>query len=212
MRHITGAAMLAIAVVVAGCSSGGRATRETPAGTIEQFKVAARIQNHEEEWDILSPDLKRRLSKMAGRSIDYADYVTFINSQKSSPEYRQAMTALQAAQVGRVVMHSANRATATISGPMGIGGQHQVGMVRLDRWELLTRDDPQPYNGIVGDPDIRVTRGSDGGYTVTMHNPATGQETWRQSFPATDVTNYTVASKWYVDDLGGLESQFAPMQ
>ena len=172
--------------------------------------MAARIQNREEEWDILSPNLKRRLSQMAGRNLDFGDYVTFVNSQKSSPEYRQAMTALQAAQVGRVVMHSANRATATISGPMGIGGSYQVGMIRLDQWELLIKDDPQPYNGIVGDTDVTVTRGSDGSYTVTMRNPQTGEQTWAQTFLPDEVESYAVSSKWYVDDLGGLESQFAP--
>lgn len=211
MRIIIGALVLAIAVVTVGCSSGGRATRETPAGTIEQFKVAARLQNHEEEWDILSPGLKRRLSEMAGRSLDYGDYVTFIQSQKNSPEYRQAMTALQAAQVGRVVMHNANRATATISGPMGIGGRYDVGMIRLDRWELVTTDDPQPYSGIVGDNDVQLTRGADGSYTVTMRDPRTGEQTWSQSFAPNEVQSYEVSSKWYVDDLGGLESQFAPI-
>lgn len=209
MRHVLTPVLVLVLLATSGCASGVAPSRESPAGTIEQFKVASRLRDYHEQWDILSPNLKRRLSDRAGRNLDFGDYRTFMNAQRNDPQVKNAEAALQAAQVGRVVMHDANRATATVSGPMGLGGSYQIGMVRLDRWELEIKGDPQPYDGIVGDIDSRITRAADGSYIVTMHDPHTGSETWRQVFPAADVESYKVVSKWYVDDLGDLEAQFA---
>ncbi len=194
---------------LAACATtSGPRTRETPAGTVELFKFFEQKGDRAGQWDILSPDFKRRLSDQAGRNVDLADYEYIRNASRSDPRVRAAEEAVGTVSVQRVRPQGPNRAAVTVNvlGKL-IGKNATIGMVRLEAWELTTVDDPEPYWGIVGDPLIGIESTGDGGYVVWTRATPNGQKT-RMTFPASQVKGYRSVSKWYVDDLGGLEEQF----
>ncbi len=193
---------LCLLLIVPACGS-VPATRETPEGTVEMFKVLHRKGDRAGEWDILSPNFKRRLSQRAGRNVDVADFEAVLETMRKDPKVRLAERLLQTATVTGQQTVDENTARVTIRAGGPLGKSATITMRRLSKWQLTVLGDPQPYWGIVGDPDIGVERGTDGSYTVWTG----GGEGWRQSFGASEVESYTVASQWYVDDLGELEQQ-----
>lgn len=192
---------LTILLIIPACGS-GPATRETPEGTVEMFKLYNKKGDRAGEWDVLSPNFKRRISQRAGRNVDLADYETIIETYRQDPKVRLAETLLQTATVTdkQEIDENTTRVTIRAGGPLGKSAT--VTMRRLMKWELKTTTDPEPYWGIVGDESIQLTRGADGSYTV-----GTGGG-WSQTFAASEVESYNVSNQWYVDDLGELEGDF----
>ncbi len=203
--------ILALAVsglLFSACATtSGPRTRETPAGTVELFKYFASRDDRAGEWDILSPDFKRRLSEQAGRNVDLADYEFVRATSRKDARVRAAENALKTVKVRQVQAQGANRAAVTVNALGGLSKSATIGMVRLQTWELLTIDDPDPYWGNVGDPLIGIESTGDGGYVVWTRATPNGEKT-NMTFPASQVKSYQSVTKWYVDDLGGLEDQF----
>lgn len=206
-RHV---ALVLALLVVAGCVSrppAPPATRTTPEGTVELFKVFARQGDSEGEWDILSPNLKARMSQQFGRTVDLADYIQARNVARTDPNLRRAERALQTVfvQSQQEIAPGTRLVTVVASeGPFSQAGQ--IRMIELRRWELTTRDSAEPFWGIVGDPEFGVDKLPDGSYRVWYQAPGAARS--EQVVPANQVTGYTVDSRWYVDDLGGLEQHF----
>ncbi len=199
------AGLMSAAVLFSGCisQSSGPATRSTPAGTIESFKKAAARGDRRAEWDILSPNFKKRLSRQAGRNVDLADYITARNALRSDPQVRLAESMLKTAKVQRTEMQGENSAYLTITaGPLGVKKTARIHMVRMQRWELHVAGDDEPYSGIVGDSSSTYRRNADGGYTVS------GSGGFSETFRRDEIRDFKTSTKWYVDDLGGMERQF----
>ncbi len=199
------------ALALGGCFSPRQAappSRETPAGTVEMFKQFARRGDPAGEWDILSPDLKRRLGQQAGRTIDLADYTAARQAYRNDPRVRAAENLLQTAIVRQTQPTGPDRVMATVvtsGGPLARSANLQ--MVRLTKWELSVNGQAEPYWGFTSDPLFGADRQSDGSYVVWYRQDPNGARS-EQRIPASDVRNYHQTSAWYVDDLGGLESQF----
>ena len=210
MRTWTRCLAVVCALAAAGCAMPGPrvpATRQTPQGTLEVLKNSVRRGDRAGEWDLLSPDLKRRISSRAGRNVDLGDYVTARESYRRDPQIRQAEGFLQTARITRVQNAGPNRVRArmNIAGPFGMNAW--VTMVRLDRWVLTVKDEAEPYYGFMGDQFIGIQQREDGGYEVWTRDQS-GNETSRLEFLPDQVVSYRVVSEWYFDDLGGLENQF----
>ena len=73
----------------------------TPQDTLMRLKRAVARGDRAEEWRTLSPGLKQRISRRAGRNVDVADYITFRNSNRRDPQIRQAEKYLRGARVLR---------------------------------------------------------------------------------------------------------------
>lgn len=178
-------------------------TRATPSGTVEMFKLKARYGDRSGEWDILSPDFKRRLSERAGRTVDVADYTQAREMYRGDPQVQLAEKMLQTAIAKNVRQVGPDRVRVVIQtsgGPFAKSGE--IGMVRLQSWTLQPVGSPQAYQGFVGDPTLAATKQADGSYVITANGNTLA------TIPANQVAGYEVESHWYVDDLGGMEQQF----
>lgn len=203
--------VLLAALGFSGCFSPRQAappSRDTPAGTVEMFKLYARRGDPAGEWDILSPGLKQRISQQAGRAVDEADYVQYRRQLRSNAQVRAAENILQTAIVTGTQQVDANTVVAnvrTAGGPLARSAR--IRMVRITRWALYTNDSEEPYTGFSGDPMFGVEPRADGSYVVwqRMNPNAPRQDT---VVPASNVRDFQQVPQWYVDDLGGLEQQF----
>jgi hypothetical protein len=201
-------ALLPALLVASGCASPPRVppSRESPEAMVELFKVMDRKQDWGGQWDLLSPGLKQRLSRRAGRNVDPADYASARNAYRNDPMVRTAEQLLQTAQVRRVQPDGPNAAYVVVQALRPVGKSARIRMVKMDRWELYTAGDPEPYWGITGDPLMTVERMADGGYAVLTRASAAGE--WkRMDFPSDQVERFATSSVWYIDDLGGLEAE-----
>jgi hypothetical protein len=201
---------LASALLLTGCLSPRQAsppTRETPAGTVEMFKVHARQRNYAGEWDILSTAFKERINQKADRHVDAADYSQARVAAMRDSQAQLAEQALQTAIVTRTQQIDANTVTATVQTSGGpFARSAQIRMVREQRWELFVTGQSEPYSGDVNDPSFTAERQADGSYHVVFR-PERG-DPQVTPVPAAQVREYRTSSKWYVDSLGELESQF----
>lgn len=202
---------LAVLVLAAGCVSRPPApppSRDTPAGTVEMFKKYAREGNYAGEWDILSPGLKQRINQMAGRNVDVGDYMQARRQARTDPQMAQAEQALQTAFVSGQRQTGPNTMTVIVTATRGpFSKSAPVRMIKQDRWELSVVGSDEPYWGFVDDPTFGVEKQPDGSFIVWSRASAGAQRT-EQRIPASDVRAYGVTSRWYLDDLGGLEQQF----
>ena len=204
-------AIVLAAVGLSGCFSprqGATPSRDTPEGTVEMFKVYARRGDPAGEWDILSPGLKQRLSQQAGRTIDLADYSQARQMYRGDPRVRAAENMLQTAIVRKTTPIDANTVSVfvqTSGGPLAKSAN--LKMVKLSRWQLFVRGQDEPYWGFTNDRNFGAERRPDGSFVIWSRGQPGGPRT-ENVIPASDVANYTTDAQWYVDDLGGLESQF----
>jgi len=204
-----------IALLVGG--AGGRRTRQprvaqpqmpTPHRTLQQLKNAVATKDRAGEWRTLSPGLKLRINRRAGRNIDVADYTLYRNSNARDPQIRRVESELRRARINYTRYHGAGRATVGIRfGGRLIGKTIGVQMVNHAFWQLRVRGERQPYWGFVGDKSIKAVKGEDGSYTVQTRNRA-GKVTWSQTWPAKDVLSYRTLTKWYFDNFGAFENEF----
>jgi hypothetical protein len=199
-----------MALALPGCLSprqGATPTRTTPAGTVEMFKQFARQGDRAGEWDVLSPGLKQRLAQRVGREVDLADYIQARSAYRNNSQVRLAEQALQTAIVTNTRQVDANTVMATIQTSGGpFARSANIRMIRLERWMLWVHGQDEPYQGTVGDPEFTASRQGDGSYVIAFRS-ADGRVS-QEVVPAQQVRNYETASKWYVDHLGELESQF----
>lgn len=208
MRSASALASLGLALSLCACASAPRVppSRDDPEATVELFKVMDRRNDWAGEWDLLSPALKESLSRRAGRNVDPGDYASARNSYRGDPRVQAAEQLLQTAQVRAIHYQGDDLAMVTVQALRPVGRTLRVRMIRLERWELLTTDDPQPYWGIRGDPLMSVEPLADGGYVVLSR--ATPAEAFRRmQFPAASVRSFGTRKAWYLDDLGGIENE-----
>ncbi len=203
--------VLVAALGLAGCFSPRQATppsRDTPAGTVEMFKLYARRGQPGGEWDILSPGLKQRVSQQAGRQIDKTDYIQYRKQLRNDARVRAAENILQTAIVVNTQQVDPNTVLATVRTSGGpLARTARIRMVRLTTWQLYTADSDEPYWGFANDPLIGVEPQPDGSYVVwSRRSPDAAPR--RTTVPAAQVRDFKQVSAWYVDDLGGLEQQF----
>lgn len=200
MHRLAVSLATAFALTLTACGSAGvPATRSTPDGTVQWFKGQAKARNYANEWDALSPGLKARLSRAAGRNVDLGDYIFMRNKLQENPEVRFAEQFIDFASISSPRMSGANQARVTVG---ALGNNTDLGLVRLQRWELWIRGENQPYTGTLGDPAIRAEQQPDGTVVVVQQGlePLT--------FSKGEVMKYQVLDQWYVDDLGNMEQQF----
>lgn len=196
------------AFAVAGCVSveSVPATRNTPGGTIEMFKKATAAKNYKAEWDTFSPGFQRRISRMAGRNVDFADYALARRTMRRDTRVQIAESLLGAAVVRNVQMRGEDAARVRVDAPLG--KRIDVGLVRLSKWQLYVVGDDQPWEGFTNNSSVRYEKGADGSYTIYSQfdpNAAPSVETFR----ADQVSSFKEVSLWYIDDLGGMEAQLA---
>ncbi len=200
MTRLALALATGFALALTACGSAGvPATRSTPDGTVQWFKQQAEARNYTNEWDALSPGLKERLSRAAGRNVDLGDYIFMRNKLQENPEVRFAEQFIGFASIGTPRFDGPNRARVTVD---ALGNGTDLGLVRLQRWELWVRGENQPYTGTVGDPAIRAEEHADG----TVHVIQQGLEPI--TFSKAQVQRNQILDQWYIDDLGAMEQQF----
>jgi len=197
--------LLAFALLATACAArqATAPTRASPSGTVEMFKMYARYGDRSGEWDILSPDFKQRLSQQAGRTIDVGDYTQARQMYRGDPRVQAAEKMLQTAIVVREDPVGPGRVRATIrtaGGPFAQSGQ--ITMVQIQSWRLQQAGKSQTWSGYVGNPTLAAEKQADGSYVMTSNGRVVA------TIPANEVESYRVESAWYVDDLGGMESQF----
>ena len=208
MRILTTASVLLTALAAIGCSTveSVPATRNTPGGTIEMFKKATARKDYKAEWEIFSPGFQRRISRMAGRNVDFADYALARRTMRRDTRVQIAETLLGQAVVRNVSMQGQDRARVRVDAPLG--KTINTGLVRLTKWQLYVTGDSQPYEGFSTDRTVRYERGPGGSYTVvSQFDP--GSAPTKETFSADQVRNFREVSLWYIDDLGGMEQQLA---
>jgi hypothetical protein len=202
---------LVLVLLLAGCVSRPPtppATRATPEGTVELFKLYARQGDPAGEWDILSPNLKARLSREMGRQVDVADYVQARNAARNDPRLNDAERALQTVFVsGQSPLGPDARAVNVTATQGPFSKSAVIRMIRMQQWQLRVADKPEPYWGMVNDPTFGAEKQADGSYVV-WYRPQPGAARSEERIPAASVLGYTVTERWYVDDLGGLENAF----
>jgi len=200
------AALLAplAALVLAGCSSGGRVAyqagvdRSTPERTYEFFKAAARARAFEDEWLVFSPNFKRALNQAVGRNVDFSDYTTARNLIATNSQADMQM--LLNSKLESVQMTGPDSAMITITA----GGQTlRPRMVRLLAWELRVKGDPQPFTDVLASGGA-VQPGPGGSIDVVIPASPTMAPLLR-GIPPQNIESLSLESRWYVDDFGGLE-------
>ncbi|MGE0192784.1 MAG: hypothetical protein AB7T63_12180 [Planctomycetota bacterium] len=200
MHRLVVSLATAFALTLTACGSPGvAATRSTPDGTVQWFKAQASNKNYANEWDALSPGLKRRLSQSAGRNVDLGDYIFMRNKLQENPQVRFAEQFIDFASISSPRMNGPNQARVTVG---AFGNNTDLGLVRLQRWELWINGENQPYTGTLGDPAIRAEEQPDGTVVVVQQ----GLEPL--VFEKRQVGRYQVIDQWYIDDLGNMEQQF----
>ena len=182
----------------------------TPQDTLMRLKRAVARGDRAEEWRTLSPGLKQRISRRAGRNVDVADYITFRNANRRDPQIRQAEKYLRGARVNGIRYLGGGKAWVGIRfGNFLIGKTVGVRMINHAFWSLRVRGEPQPYWGFVGDKSIEAYPAKDGSGSVTVvTRDNKGKITWQQKFEKKDVLSYGQYTKWYFDDFGQFEQQF----
>lgn len=200
------AALLAplAALVLAGCSSGGRVAyqagvdRATPERTYEFFKAAARARAFEDEWLVFSPNFKRALNQSVGRNVDFSDYTTARNLIATNSQADMQM--LLNSKLQSVQMTGPDTAVITITA----GAQTiRPRMVRLLAWELRVKGDAQAYTDVLAGGGA-VSAGPGGSIDVVIPASPTMAPLLR-TIPPQNIESLSLESRWYVDDFGGLE-------
>ncbi len=200
------AALLAplAALVLAGCSSGGRVAyqagvdRATPERTYEFFKAAARARAFEDEWLVFSPNFKRSLNQAVGRNVDFSDYTTARNLIATNSQADMQM--LLNSTLQSVQMTGPDSAQITITA----GSQTiRPRMVRLLAWELRVKGDAQAYTDVLAGGGA-VSAGPGGSIDVVIPASPTMAPLLR-TIPPQNIESLALESRWYVDDFGGLE-------
>ena len=209
MRIFSSLTVFFAAFAAAGCSGYVESvprTRNTPGGTIETFKFATARKDYKAEWETFSPAFQRRISRMAGRNVDFADYALARRTMRRDTRVQIAENLLGQAVVRRTQMQGQNRARVRVDAPLG--KTVNVGLVRLTKWQLFVVGDDQPYEGFSNNETIRYERGNDGSFTVfSRFDP--GSPPSQETFQRDEVRNFREVSIWYIDDLGGMEAQLA---
>ncbi len=214
----TPAALLLSFLLVFGCAAGRgpRAPRRPqapptpqPHHTLTQLQEAVRTGNRRNEWSVLSPGFKQRLSARIGRTIDLADYTYFRDIHRRNPQVREAESYLRGANISGVRQIGPGRARVTIwfGGPLFFGRAVNVQMIHLSRWELRVEGERDPYWGFHGDDSITARSDGEGGYVVETRAP-NGEVTWSEAIPASRVRSFARRTAWYFDHLGELEAYF----
>jgi hypothetical protein len=174
-------------------------SRSTPDGTVSWFKRAAEQRNYANEWDALSPGFKQRLSRSAGRNVDLGDYIFMRNKLQENPQVKFAEQFMGFASISKPKYTGQNQARVNVD---ALGNGTDLGLIKLQRWELFVVGENQAYTGTLGDPAIRAEQQPDGSVVVIQQ----GLEPL--SFTKGQVRKYQVVDQWYIDDLGAMEQQF----
>lgn len=198
-------------------SRGGAAARkpaqpraDRPSNALFRFKRAFARNDRQGEWDSLSPGFKRRISRMAGRTVDVGDYSTMRDQHAKDPRMRELRQWLPSASLSRVKYRGDGYADVVIrfGAPIIFGQDMRARMVNHNLWELRIKGEPQPYWGFADDKSIRVFRTRTGNnYVVEMRDPK-GKVTWRKQWKPEQIQGYREMNRWYFDGFGKLEDEF----
>lgn len=174
---------------------GGRAQagRGTPRGTHAAFKAMVAGDRWAAEWSLLSPQFKRRLNQIAGRSMGPEAYAEARRTVATKAQ-GDLKRLLDSAYAGEEML-GPNAAIATLEAN---GDRWSARFVRLTRWELDVVDDPTPQGAFVIGPEDAPLRAEDGSLTV-------GDRTYARE----EIGAYRIRTQWYLDALGDLERQLA---
>lgn len=214
MRHGLWIALpvLALCLCGAGGSRGRRRAapaQPTPTATLQALKTAVARGDRAGEWATLSPGLKMRINREAGRNVDVGDYTTFRNAARRDPQIRQAEKYLRGARIKGIKYYGGGHAWVGIRfGGFLIGKTIGVRMINHAYWELHVKGEPQPYWGFKGDKSIEARKSkTDASWTVITRDPR-GKITWQQTWPTKDVISFQRKTRWYFNDFGAFEQEF----
>ncbi len=173
--------------------------RSTPERTYEYFKEAVRNNQHAAEWAVFSPNFKRLMNQSVGRNVDLGDYITARNTLASNSQ--ADMQLLLNSRLEGVEFQGDGLAFVTLA-----AGNTRIRprMVRLNRWELKVKGDPQPYSDFVADLAQAVRIDPDGSISVLIRPPQSTANLLR-TFRPDQIESFRVEGEWYVDDFGGLD-------
>ena len=202
----------ALAVIVGGAGGARRrqAVMPTPQATLQDLKNAVARRDRAAEWATLSPGLKLRISREAGRTVDVGDYTTFRNSKSLDPQIRQAEGALRGARIKGIRYYGGGHAWVGIrfGGPLFMGKTIGVRMVNHQYWELRVKGESQPYWGFEGDRSIEANKSKKDGSWTVIQRDLKGKITWQQTWAWKDVVSYREKTRWYFNDFGAFEKEF----
>ena len=200
-----------LALLMAGAGRRRRAvsTMPTPQQTLSALQRAVATRDRAGEWNTLSPGLKQRINKRAGRNVDVGDYTTFRNSNRQDPQVRKAEKYLRGARIKGLRYYGGGHAWVGIRfGGFLIGKTIGVRMINHAYWELRVVGESQPYWGFEGDRSIEATKSkTDGSWTVITRD-AQGKITWQKTWPYKQVRSYRKKTKWFFNDFGQFEAEF----
>ena len=201
--------VMALLLVGAGRGRRVRSTMPSPSATLQELKTAVARGDRAGEWNTLSPGLKQRINKRAGRNVDVGDYTTFRNSNRRDPNVLRAEKYLRGARIKGIRYYGGGHAWVGIRfGGFLIGKTIGVRMVNHAYWELRVVGESQPYWGFEGDRSIEATKSkTDGSWTVVTRDRA-GKITWQNTWPYKKVRYYREKTKWFFNDFGQFEQEF----
>ncbi len=184
--------------------------RGTPQQTLGRFKRAFARNDRQGEWDALSPGFKRRMSRLAGRTVDVGDYTALRDDHQRDPRVRELRKWMPTAAMRGIRYNKDGTAAVTLrfGAPILFGQNMRVTMINHQLWELWIKGEKQPYWGFSDDKKIRVYRTRKDNQYVLETLDAKGKVTWRKRWPQSQIQGYRVSTRWYFHNFGSLEKEF----
>ncbi|MDA1194789.1 MAG: hypothetical protein O2894_06360 [Planctomycetota bacterium] len=184
--------------------------RGKPEETLARFKGAFARNDHQSEWDTLSPGFKRRISAQVGRTVDVGDYTAMREQHRNDPRMRELRQWLPSAGMTRIRYRGDGYADVNIrfGAAILVGQDVSARMVNHTLWELWIHGETQPYWGFTDDQTMRVYRTREGNNYVVETRDAKGKVTWRKQWKPEQVRSYQVSTRWYFDGFGTIEQEF----
>jgi len=184
--------------------------RGTPQQALTRFKRAFSSSDRQGEWDTLSPGFKRRMSRMAGRTVDVGDYTALREKHRRDPRVRELRKWMPSAAMTRIKFVGDGTADVTLrfGAPILFGQNMRVKMINHELWELWVKGEKQPYWGFMDDKTVRVYRTRKDNMYVVETRDAKGKVTWRKKWPFAQIKGYQRSARWYFHSFGALEEEF----
>ena len=183
---------------------------DRPGNCLARFKRAFMRNDRAGEWATLSPGFKRRLSRLAGRTVDVGDYSAARDKHHNDKRIRELRQWLPSAKLSSVRYRGDGYADVSIrfGAPIIFGQNVGARMVNHELWELHVKGESDPYWGFKGDQTIRVFRTREGNNYVVEMKDAQGKVTFRKQWKPEQIQGYRELNRWYFDGFGKMEEEF----
>lgn len=183
---------------------------DKPQQALSRLKRAVARKDRAGEWAALSPTFKARMSKRAGRTLDFGDYTVFRDLQSKDKEVRQVEHFLRTARMSGVRRSGKGYVSANIrfGGPLFFGKTMRVRLIYLDLWRLEVKGESQPYWGFTKDRSIIFEEDAATRAITLKTFDNHGKVSWQQTFAKDEITRFVEFKKWFFDGFGNAEQRF----